>query len=130
MVFHLTIFYGEPMVSNRYLGWEVLKRLGTDRRLAKSGGDPTDWLWYYVHVCSEEKLRTLLIFLWVCWKNRNRVWHEQKSWDCREAEIIGRSMLNRVSFYFCPNPLLNSPLDESWSPPYVGTIKINSDGHG
>ncbi|KAL9662279.1 hypothetical protein QQ045_027112 [Rhodiola kirilowii] len=40
--------------------------------------DPTDWISSYVQLLNMEELRNFLVKLWLCWKNRNRVWHEQE----------------------------------------------------
>ncbi|KAL9668408.1 hypothetical protein QQ045_002789 [Rhodiola kirilowii] len=96
--------------------------------LARPGFDPADWLWSCLASCSAEDSRTLLVAAWVCWKNRNRVWHGLDSWSAQFAGIVSRSLLSLSGFLFCPRPWENSSLEAGWSPPEDDCIKINSDG--
>ncbi|KAL9680266.1 hypothetical protein QQ045_018144 [Rhodiola kirilowii] len=69
-----------------------------------------------------------LIIIWLCWKNRNRLWHEQEGWNIDQAVIVGKSLLKLLESPCCPLPLRNSDLSGTWSPPIAGVVKVNSDG--
>ncbi|KAL9659088.1 hypothetical protein QQ045_009626 [Rhodiola kirilowii] len=95
---------------------------------ARPDVNPADWVWSCRTSCSKEDFRVLMVAAWVCWKNRNRVWHGQDSWFTRLTGLVGRSLLKLPAIQFYPRPLENANIDGSWSPPEVGCIKINTDG--
>ncbi|CAM8990804.1 unnamed protein product [Rhodiola kirilowii] len=96
--------------------------------LSRGGAIPADWIWCCYKSCSEEVFRVVMVTAWVCWKNTNRVWHEEESWCVRKAGIIVKSLLKMPVLSGCLNPLLNVCLNGGWSPPGEGVIKINLDG--
>ncbi|CAM8914180.1 unnamed protein product [Rhodiola kirilowii] len=107
----------------------VFREMGVDpSSFVRSGNDPADWLWSCLLSSSEEDCRKLLVMAWVCWKNRNRVWHGLDCWNVKVAGLISRSMLAYTDLHFCPRPMDNFNMDGSWIPPDAGCIKINSDG--
>ncbi|CAM8957099.1 unnamed protein product [Rhodiola kirilowii] len=107
----------------------VYKEMGLDpSSFSRPGPDPADWMWSVFSSCSGEDLRLWMVVIWICWKNRNRVWHGLDSWCVKSASFIGSSMLKFPSFNFCPNPFENDCVQGVWFPPGVDTIKINSDG--
>ncbi|KAL9667871.1 hypothetical protein QQ045_002240 [Rhodiola kirilowii] len=65
---------------------------------------PADWIWACVGVLNTEELRSYLIALWMCWKNRCRVWHDQGCWSIDTAVIIGKNVLRLMDTHFWPNP--------------------------
>ncbi|KAL9666652.1 hypothetical protein QQ045_000987 [Rhodiola kirilowii] len=87
-----------------------------------------DWLWNMAMLLTEEDFRSLVIVIWLCWKNRNRVWHGEESWSVKKADIVGKFFLRSPSFWFAPNPLVNVDLSGRWMAPVEGIIKINTDG--
>ncbi|CAM8950720.1 unnamed protein product [Rhodiola kirilowii] len=91
-------------------------------------GSPADWLWWCIMNLSDEDRRKLFVVMWLCWRNRNNVWHDKEGWNINQASIIGKSLL---SLYQCRS--LNFSTSEAnfssiWSPPPQGVIKINIDG--
>ncbi|CAM8905994.1 unnamed protein product [Rhodiola kirilowii] len=97
-------------------------------RFIRPSNDPADWMWSCFPSCQEDELRVLMVVAWVCWKNRNRVWHGQESWCSKWAGIVGRNMLKLPNPLFNARPMENACLDDGWSPPSADCIKINSDG--
>ncbi|KAL9671347.1 hypothetical protein QQ045_008915 [Rhodiola kirilowii] len=89
---------------------------------------PADWLWHFSCLCDEEDFRTLLVVLWLCWKNRNMIWHGEDCWSVRKADIIGKQLLKSQSSLLSFNPLDSAVLFESWIPPEPDVVKINTDG--
>ncbi|KAL9687976.1 hypothetical protein QQ045_032388 [Rhodiola kirilowii] len=90
--------------------------------------NPADWLWWYAHRMSGKDFSEGLIVAWLCWQNRNRVWHEKEGWNVDRATIIGRSMLNSMQSITVANPSENANVTGTWSPPKDGVVKINVDG--
>ncbi|KAL9665897.1 hypothetical protein QQ045_000218 [Rhodiola kirilowii] len=53
-----------------------------------------DWLWWCVTSLDQGRLCWFLVSLWLCWKNRNRVWHDDICWDVSRAAFIGKNFWN------------------------------------
>ncbi|KAL9679475.1 hypothetical protein QQ045_017337 [Rhodiola kirilowii] len=62
--------------------------------------NPADWIWWCSRNLKKEEFNKYLIAIWLCWRNRNNIWHEKEE-DCHAEE---------------------------WRPPAEGEIKINIDG--
>ncbi|KAL9671044.1 hypothetical protein QQ045_008607 [Rhodiola kirilowii] len=77
---------------------------------------------------TNEKFMVFLVATWICWKNRNKVCHEQESWGVERAVIVGKSMLRLAELFYCLNPLENADMSGVWSPPDAEYVKVNSDG--
>ncbi|KAL9669017.1 hypothetical protein QQ045_006558 [Rhodiola kirilowii] len=90
--------------------------------------DPADWLWWCVMSLSDDDRRKLFVVMWLCWRNRNNVWHDKGGWDISQASIIGKSTLRLLSCCHATQSSRNSNFSGSWSPPPQHEIKINIDG--
>ncbi|CAM8940407.1 unnamed protein product [Rhodiola kirilowii] len=90
--------------------------------------NPADWLWWCAYRMSSEDFSEGLVVSWLCWKNRNRVWHGKEAWCVKRAAIIGRSMLYSMQSGAVLNPSANAELTGLWCPPKEGVVKINVDG--
>ncbi|KAL9686630.1 hypothetical protein QQ045_031023 [Rhodiola kirilowii] len=89
---------------------------------------PADWLWWCAHRLSSKQFSEGLVVHWLCWTNRNRVWHGKEAWCVKSASIIGKNMLNSIQGGVLVNPSVNADLSGRWSPPKEGVVKINVDG--
>ncbi|KAL9683690.1 hypothetical protein QQ045_015518 [Rhodiola kirilowii] len=117
------------VVRDSWWAQVIYRDLGLDpTSFARLGGNPADWVWSCRASCSDEDFGVLMFAAWVCWKNRNRVWHGQNSRCARSAGVVGRSLLILPAIHFCPRPLENANIGGGWLPPEAGCIKINSDG--
>ncbi|CAM8895147.1 unnamed protein product [Rhodiola kirilowii] len=107
----------------------VATSLGLDTALyALDSGSPADWLWWCAARLPSDEMRMFRMALWLCWKHRNQVWHNQESWGMERAAVIGRSILRISESSFCPNHMENADLGGRWRPPEGGFVKVNSDG--
>ncbi|KAL9670708.1 hypothetical protein QQ045_008266 [Rhodiola kirilowii] len=80
---------------------EVFNELEVDPALLSRGGAIlVNWLWNCYKSCSEEELSIVMVTTWVCWKNWNRVSHDEESWRAKRAGIIARRVGGGV-FHGC-----------------------------
>ncbi|CAM8943685.1 unnamed protein product [Rhodiola kirilowii] len=89
---------------------------------------PADWIWHSSYFCDEEDFRSLLVVLWLCWKNRNRIWHGEDCWSTRKADFIGKHFLKTQSSWLSADPMVSVASAENWTPPDLDVVKINTDG--
>ncbi|KAL9661671.1 hypothetical protein QQ045_026497 [Rhodiola kirilowii] len=87
-----------------------------------------DWIWWGAMNLKAEDFQKFLGVLWLCWRNRNNVWHEKGSWSTCRAAIIGLSTLKAMQARHWQVPTLKAWFSDGWSPPPSGEIKINVDG--
>ncbi|KAL9668638.1 hypothetical protein QQ045_006176 [Rhodiola kirilowii] len=107
----------------------VAAYLGLETALyAPDSGSPADWVWWCAARLPTAELRLFLMAIWLCWKNRNQVWHDKESWGTERAAMIGRSILRLSETFYCPNPMENADLSGRWRPPEGDVVKVNSDG--
>ncbi|KAL9669070.1 hypothetical protein QQ045_006611 [Rhodiola kirilowii] len=62
--------------------------------------DPADWIWTCAGMLNTEELRSFLVTIWLCWKNRGRVWHDQECWGVDRAAIIGKNVLRLMIAHY------------------------------
>ncbi|KAL9691436.1 hypothetical protein QQ045_011859 [Rhodiola kirilowii] len=91
-------------------------------------GSSADWLWWCTLNLSDEDRRKLFIVMWLCWRNRNNVWHDKEGWNISQASIIGKSMLRLSQCRSSDSSTSEANFSSIWSPPPQGVIKINIDG--
>ncbi|KAL9673458.1 hypothetical protein QQ045_029716 [Rhodiola kirilowii] len=89
---------------------------------------PVDWLWWCVMRLSDDDRRKLFIVMWLCWRNRNNIWHDKGGWDISQASIIGKNTLRLLNCWHVTQSSRNSIFSDTWTPPPQNVIKINIDG--
>ncbi|CAM8902040.1 unnamed protein product [Rhodiola kirilowii] len=55
--------------------------------------NPADWIWLCSSFLNDDDFRSFLVSLWLCWRNRNLVWHNKESWSVSRAATIGKSLM-------------------------------------
>ncbi|KAL9658994.1 hypothetical protein QQ045_028253 [Rhodiola kirilowii] len=91
-------------------------------------GSSADWLWWGHMNLHDTEFKTFLVALWLCWRNRNDVWHDKGCWSIVRAVIVGENILNLVQRSQWQNPSLCYSFVDKWTPPPQGEIKLNIDG--
>ncbi|CAM8948104.1 unnamed protein product [Rhodiola kirilowii] len=89
--------------------------------------DPADWIWACAGLLNTEDLRSFLVSLWLCWKNRGRVWHDQESWGIDRAVIIGKNMLRLLDSCRWPDPREGVDYPVSRLGPGAGVLMVYVD---
>ncbi|KAL9665564.1 hypothetical protein QQ045_020985 [Rhodiola kirilowii] len=86
-----------------------------------------DWLWWSILSLRPEKLIWFLISLWLCWRNRNRKWHDEQCWDVGRAVCIGRNVVTLLNKSFQIMNVENSILRNSCASHSEDMVSVNCD---
>ncbi|CAM8971158.1 unnamed protein product [Rhodiola kirilowii] len=90
--------------------------------------NPADWIWLCSSILNDVDFRTFLVSMWLCWRNRNLIWHDKESWSVCRAATIGKSLMKISDTHIWSYPKDGDAILGSVHLPGDGGIKINIDG--